>query len=54
MNLDMFVTWIVVGLLTGGLISFVMKDGGHGRIWALSRKRIAVRSRLPRSPGRPC
>jgi uncharacterized membrane protein YeaQ/YmgE (transglycosylase-associated protein family) len=34
-NLEMFVTWIVVGLVTVGLISFVMKDGGHGRIWDL-------------------
>ncbi len=33
MNLEMFVTWIVVGLMTSWLISFVMKDGGYGRIW---------------------
>jgi uncharacterized membrane protein YeaQ/YmgE (transglycosylase-associated protein family) len=33
MNLTMFVTWLVVALLTGGLISFVMKHGGYGRIW---------------------
>jgi uncharacterized membrane protein YeaQ/YmgE (transglycosylase-associated protein family) len=33
MNLEMFVTWIVVGFLTGGLIGFVMKDGSHGAIW---------------------
>jgi uncharacterized membrane protein YeaQ/YmgE (transglycosylase-associated protein family) len=32
MSLEMFVTWIVVGVLTGGLIGFVMKDGGHGAI----------------------
>jgi len=32
MNLEMFVTWIVVGFLTGGLIGFVMKDGSHGAI----------------------
>jgi uncharacterized membrane protein YeaQ/YmgE (transglycosylase-associated protein family) len=32
-NLEMFVTWIVVGLMTGWLISFVMKDAGYGRIW---------------------
>lgn len=32
MNLEMFVTWIVVGFLTGGLIGFMMKDGGHGAI----------------------
>jgi uncharacterized membrane protein YeaQ/YmgE (transglycosylase-associated protein family) len=27
----MFVTWIIVGLLTGWLISFVLTDGGYGR-----------------------
>jgi uncharacterized membrane protein YeaQ/YmgE (transglycosylase-associated protein family) len=32
MNVEMFVTWIVVGLVTGWSISFVMKDGGYGRI----------------------
>jgi uncharacterized membrane protein YeaQ/YmgE (transglycosylase-associated protein family) len=32
MTLEMFVTWIVVGLLTGGSFSFVMKNGGYGRI----------------------
>ena len=30
MNLEMFVTWMIVALLTGGLISFVMKNGGYG------------------------
>ena len=29
----MFVTWIVVALLTSGFISLVMKRGGCGRIW---------------------
>jgi len=29
----MFVTWIVVALLTSGFISLVMKRGGYGRIW---------------------
>jgi uncharacterized membrane protein YeaQ/YmgE (transglycosylase-associated protein family) len=33
MNLEMFVTWIVVGLLTGGLSSFVMNGRGYGRTW---------------------
>jgi uncharacterized membrane protein YeaQ/YmgE (transglycosylase-associated protein family) len=33
MNFEMFATWIVIGLLTGWLAGFVMKDGGHGRIW---------------------
>jgi uncharacterized membrane protein YeaQ/YmgE (transglycosylase-associated protein family) len=31
-NLEIFVTWIVVGLLTGWAISFVLTNGGHGRI----------------------
>jgi uncharacterized membrane protein YeaQ/YmgE (transglycosylase-associated protein family) len=33
LNLEMFVTWIVVALLTSGLISLAMKKGGYGRIW---------------------
>ena len=33
MNLEMFATWALVGLLTGWLAGIVMKDGGHGRIW---------------------
>jgi uncharacterized membrane protein YeaQ/YmgE (transglycosylase-associated protein family) len=32
MNLEMFVTWALVGILTGWLAGFVMKDGGHGLI----------------------
>jgi len=32
MSLEMFVTWIVVSVLTAGLIGFVMNDGGHGAI----------------------
>ena len=32
MTLEAFGTWIVLGLLTGWLAGFVMKDGGHGRI----------------------
>jgi uncharacterized membrane protein YeaQ/YmgE (transglycosylase-associated protein family) len=32
MNLEMFVTWVLVGLLTGWLVGFVMKDGGYGLI----------------------
>lgn len=33
MNAEMFVTWIAIGLLTGWLARFAMRDGGHGRIW---------------------
>jgi uncharacterized membrane protein YeaQ/YmgE (transglycosylase-associated protein family) len=29
----MFVTWILVGLVTGWLISFLIRSGGHGRTW---------------------
>ncbi len=32
MELGMFVSWVVVGLLAGGLAEFVMKDGGYGLI----------------------
>src|SRR6266511_1790577 len=32
MNLEMFVTWVLVGLLTGWLVGFVMKAGGYGLI----------------------
>ena len=32
MNLEMFVTSIVVGLVTGGSISFAVADGGYGRV----------------------
>jgi uncharacterized membrane protein YeaQ/YmgE (transglycosylase-associated protein family) len=32
MTLETFGTWVVLGLLTGWLAGFVMKDGGHGRI----------------------
>lgn len=32
MTLEMFATGVVLGLLTGWLAGFVMKDGGHGRI----------------------
>ena len=35
MNLVMFATLVLVGLLTGWLAGFAMKDGGHGRIWDL-------------------
>jgi len=35
MNLGMFATLVLVGLLTGWLAGFAMKDGGHGRIWDL-------------------
>jgi uncharacterized membrane protein YeaQ/YmgE (transglycosylase-associated protein family) len=35
MNLEMFVTWVLVGLLTGWLAGFVMHDGGYGLIWDL-------------------
>jgi uncharacterized membrane protein YeaQ/YmgE (transglycosylase-associated protein family) len=30
MNLELFVMWVVVGLMAGWLASFVMKAGGHG------------------------
>ncbi len=30
MNLEMFVMWVVVGLVTGWLAGFVMKSGGYG------------------------
>jgi len=35
MTFEMFVTWVFVGLLTGGLAGFVIKDGGYGLIWDL-------------------
>ncbi len=31
MELGMFVSWVVVGLLAGSLAGFVMKGGGYGR-----------------------
>jgi len=30
MNLQLFVIWVVVGLVAGWLARFVMKSGGHG------------------------
>jgi uncharacterized membrane protein YeaQ/YmgE (transglycosylase-associated protein family) len=30
MNLEMFVTWVIVGLFTGWLARIVLKDGGYG------------------------
>lgn len=36
MNLQMFATLVFVGLLTGWLAGFVMRDGGHGLIWDLA------------------
>ena len=35
MTLAMLVTWMVVGLLVGGLTGVVMKGGGYGWIWDL-------------------
>lgn len=35
MNVEMFATWVVVGLLTGWLAGMAMKDGGYGRLWDL-------------------
>jgi uncharacterized membrane protein YeaQ/YmgE (transglycosylase-associated protein family) len=35
MSLEMFVTFIIVGLVTGWLSSLVMDEGGHGRVWDL-------------------
>ncbi len=32
MELGMFVSWVVVGLLDGSLAGFVMKGGGYGLI----------------------
>jgi uncharacterized membrane protein YeaQ/YmgE (transglycosylase-associated protein family) len=32
MEFGMFVSWVVVGLLAGGLAGFVMKNGGYGLI----------------------
>ncbi len=32
MDLGMFVSWVVVGLLAGWLAGFVMKGGGYGLI----------------------
>lgn len=36
MNLQMFATLVLVGLLTGWLAGFAMKDGRHGLIWDLA------------------
>ena len=33
MTLEMFVTWMAVGIATGWVGGIVMKDGGHGRFW---------------------
>ena len=30
MSLVMFVVWVLMGLLSGGLAAFVMKGGGYG------------------------
>lgn len=35
MDLQMFATWVLVGLLTGWVAGFVMKDGGYGLVWDL-------------------
>lgn len=32
MDVGMFVSWVVVGLLAGWLAGFAMKDGGYGLI----------------------
>lgn len=32
----MFATLVVVGLLTGWLARWAMKDGGHGLVWDLA------------------
>ena len=32
MEFGMFISWVVVGLLAGGLAEIVMKDGGYGLI----------------------
>jgi uncharacterized membrane protein YeaQ/YmgE (transglycosylase-associated protein family) len=36
MNFAMFATLVLVGLLTGWLAGFTMRDGGHGRSWDLA------------------
>jgi uncharacterized membrane protein YeaQ/YmgE (transglycosylase-associated protein family) len=36
MNFAMFATLVLVGLLTGWLAGFAMKDRGHGRLWDLT------------------
>lgn len=35
MGIGMVVTWIVVGLLAGGLAKFIISEGGHGLVWDL-------------------
>jgi len=32
MNLELFVMWVVVGLMAGWLAGIVMRGGGYGRI----------------------
>ena len=39
MNLELFVTWVLVGLLTGWAAGSVMKGGGRGLIWDLVLER---------------
>ena len=34
-TLEMFATWVAVGLVTGWLGGIVMRDGGHGWFWDL-------------------
>jgi uncharacterized membrane protein YeaQ/YmgE (transglycosylase-associated protein family) len=35
MNFQVFATVVLIGLLTGWLAGFVMKNGGHGLLWDL-------------------
>jgi uncharacterized membrane protein YeaQ/YmgE (transglycosylase-associated protein family) len=35
MSVGIFVTWVVVGLLTGWLVGLMMSRGGHGVVWDL-------------------
>ena len=35
MTFEMFAAWVIVAVLTGGLVSVAMKRGGYGRIWDL-------------------
>jgi len=36
MTLQMFLMWVVVGLIAGWLAGYVLKEGGYGRIGDIS------------------
>ena len=48
----MFVTWIVVGLLTGWLLSVVLKHGGYGRMSDAILGTVAAAFGAPSEAGR--